>query len=977
MPKGLLRVGIGAAIAVALYSLLGFWLAPVVALHLANQQLAALSTGPAHLRQIRFNPYTLEVELLGLRLGEPGNPQVGFEHLRANLQVDSLWRRQLHLATLDLQSPRVEVLIAADGSLNLSRLFKPSEPAAQSTEPDDTPFPVTVDLLTLRQGHVHFRDARAKAPVEFTYDALDFELRHLTTLPKGDAQMTLTARGPLAGKLRWSGRFGLFPFTSSGHLEVTEAPLETWWPYVQAAAPLKLERGKLSASLDYEVDMTRQAQVRVSKGSLNLSGLGLASTQGDPLLRLDTLKVEGATFDLAARRVALAGVTADKLETWASRGTDGQLNWQRLFASPAAEPTPSTTTAATPPASPWRITMAQAAISAARVHLADQAATPPVALELAPLNLRLEGYDSASTQPLSVRLDTGVGRQGQLKAEGTLGLQPVSAHLALSTKDIDLRVAQAYITPYMRLELRSGMLDSDLAVDLTNTAPLAFKVTGQVRVNQLHTLDTLKSRDFVRWVSLTLDGVDYEHDKGLNIAQVNLDQPYARFMINEDRTTNIDDMIVAQPQDASATPAPKGSDKRSQQARQKPSTEGKPLAVRIGGVRFNDGSANFADFSLTPNFATAIGQLNGSIGTLDNSKPLAARVDVKGRVDRYAPVTIEGSLMPFDPLSSLDISTQFRRMELTTLTPYSGKFAGYRIRKGRLDLDLHYRIEKGQLTAENNLVVDGLELGDKVESPDAVNLPLKLAIALLKDSHGRISLALPVSGDLNNPQFSVMPVVWQTLRNLLVRSVQAPFKLLGHLVPGGGNEDLGTIGFAPGSSELDAQAQADLLKVAAALGQKPELRLEVEGASAASSDGHLIAQQRLDREYRALYYKLLQQRGEKVPAQAAQLTVPESEKPALLEGIYRARLKQQPPGQWTSLSTDARQAKLQAAVVDSWRDSNTLLRQLGQARASSIKDFLVSQGKLSDERVYLIDARLGEATADGRVSSLLHLDVAQ
>ena len=366
-------------------------------------------------------------------------------------------------------------------------------------------------------------------------------------------------------------------------------------------------------------------------------------------------------------------------------------------------------------------------------------------------------------------------------------------------------------------------------------------------------------------------------------------------------------------------------------------------------------------------------QLNGQIGTIDSRQAKPATVDIKGKVDRYAPVTIKGSVNPFDPMASLDIATSFKRVELTTLTPYSGKFAGYRIRKGRLNLDLHYLITKGQLKAENKVVVEQLQLGEKVDSPDAVSLPLKLAIALLKDVDGKISIELPVSGDLNNPQFSVMPIVWQTLRNLIVKAAAAPFKMIGGLVSGG-SEDLGTVSFAPGSSDLSKDAEGSLVKLSNALKERPALRLEIEGTAAASSDGPLIAEQRLEREYQYNYYKMLQRRGDKVPAQASLLQVPDGEKGPLLEGIYRTRLKTQPPAEWKDLGKEERTAKMRADVIKFWSTSDVLLRQLGQDRASSIKDYLVDKGQLADDRVYFIDASLGEAESDGRVVTPLHLD---
>lgn len=255
-----------------------------------------------------------------------------------------------------------------------------------------------------------------------------------------------------------------------------------------------------------------------------------------------------------------------------------------------------------------------------------------------------------------------------------------------------------------------------------------------------------------------------------------------------------------------------------------------------------------------------------------------------------------------------------------------------------------------------------------------MSLPLKLAVALLKDVDGKISIELPVTGDLNNPQFSVMPIVWQTLRNLIVKAAAAPFKLIGGLVAGGGSEDLGSVSFAPGSSDLSPESEATLVKLSNALKERPALRLEIEGTAAQSSDGPLIAEQRLEREYQYNYYKMLQRRGDKVPAQASLLEVPEKEKAPLLEGIYRTRLKTQPPAEWKDLGKEERTAKMREGVIKFWSGSDVLLRQLGQERASSIKDFLVDKGQLADDRVYFIDANLGQAESDGRVITPMHLD---
>lgn len=975
MPKGMKRA-LGALLAaLALYSLLGFLILPGVALRIANQQLANYATLPAKLQRVELNPFSLELTLWGLQIGEPGKEQVGFERLYANLQLDSLWSGALHLANVELDKPRTELLFAKDGSLNLTQLFKlpPSQPKAET--PASEPFPLRIGSIKLNAGYLHFEDLRPSEPIEFLYDSMDLELKNLSTLPDDSTDMTLVAAGPKGGRIDWQGTFSLVPIASEGTLKFTDGKMKLVWPYVRDIVPLVLEDGRVSFETHYTLNLSKETELLLDNTSLQVAPFAVNAPDGRPLVRLASLSVSDTSIDLAKQLVTVGKIRSEKLETWAALEADGQLDWQKLFASqpakakPAEKTEPATATPATKettgtntPSKPWQVLLRDVQLRNYQVHLADRTHKEPVALEVGPLNLDLQNFDSLNQSPFTLKLDTGVGKQGKLQASGDVNLAPVSSKLNVVTRDIDLRVAQAYISPFIRLELRSGMLNSDLDVDLKNTAPLAFSITGKAQVNQLHTLDTIKNRDFVKWQQLNLDGLEYRHGDALSIAKVNLQQPYARFMINEDRTTSVDDLLI---------PQPAGS---PQKARNTSTSSAKPLGIHIGEIAINDGSANFADFSLTPNFATAIQQLNGRIGTIDNRQPKPANVDIKGKVDRYAPVTIKGALNPFDPMASLDIATSFKRVELTTLTPYSGKFAGYRIRKGRLNLDLHYLITKGQLKAENKLVLEQLQLGEKVDSPDAVDLPIRLAVALLKDTEGKISIELPISGDLNNPQFSVMPIVWQTLRNLVMRAAQAPFKFIGGLVSGGDAQDLGSVAFTPGSSDLSSDAKGALDKLASALKARPELRLEIEGTSAQSSDGPLIAEQRLEREYQATYYKMLQRRGDKVPAQATQLQVPDDEKPAMLEAIYRSRLKQQPPAQWEQLSRKERTDNLRNAVITSWAESPLLLRQLGQARASSIKDYLVDQGKLEDQRVYFVDATLGQAEADGRVISQLHLD---
>ncbi|MED5492266.1 MAG: DUF748 domain-containing protein [Pseudomonadota bacterium] len=969
-------------VAVFAYSLIGILLLPAIVLHVANQQLTALSNAPARLERVEFNPFSFEATLWNLHIGEPDAPQIAFRRLYANLSLDSLWRGALHLTDIELERAQGEVRFNQDGELNLLQLFNlPERTEPEPPATDSQPFPVELDRIALIKNSLYFEDQRTSEPVVFAYDDLSLELHNLSTLPDNSSDMTLSASGPYGARLGWQGTLSLLPLRSTGHVSVNAAQLQTIWPYVRDRVAITLQSGALSASTDYRIDLSERTDVTLSNAKLNLQDLNL-DAENRPLLRIPSFSLSDGSMDLAQRQARLGALQSEGLEAWAARTEQGDIDLLALLPAtepdtnngdsvdtdvvdaraPApveAEPGDASAIEATEPPPPWQLQVSAVDLNNYHLHLEDRQPAQHVKLELSPLNLSLRDFDSNGQAPFQLSLDTGVNDSGRLEASGGVTLKPLSADLQVSSSDLNLQLVRAYVEPLVRIQLRSGLLGSQLQVQLRGVQPLDISVSGDANVTQLHIVDSARKRDLLKWQRLDLSGIDYQTDR-LSIDGVALQQPYVRFIINENLTTNFSGLLVEQP-------APSAPQRRTT------SDSKAPMALRIGGIRINNGSANFADFSLTPNFATALGQLNGSIGTIDNQRPLVASVDIEGRVDRYAPVTIKGGLTPFDPLNSLDIATRFRNVELTTLTPYSGKFAGYRIRKGRLNLDLRYRIEQGQLNAENKLLLEGLQLGEKVDSPDAVDLPVRLAVALLKDTNGNIDLSLPVSGNLEDPQFSVMPIVWQTLRNLLLRATQAPFKFIAGLVSGD-DQDLSQVSFAPGQKELDGSAQSALDTLASALQERPALTLEIEGLSTLNEDGPPLAAARLEEEYQQLLFQSLQRSGAKVPASPNELTVDEDDKPALLEGIYRSRLKRQPPPEWAELEPEERASQLEQAVLSYWSTNELVLRRLAQARAAEIKAYLVERGGLDAQRLYLIDVSTPQSSDNERVNVPLHLD---
>lgn len=972
MAKGIKRLVVVLISGFALYSWLGFLLIPSVALHLINQQLGVYANSPAQLQRLEFNPFTLELNAWGFQVGEPDNQQLSLQHLYGKLAYDSLWSKTLHLHDVQLQQAQSQVVLNPQGELNLSTLFKLPAASAEPEPEASAPLAVLIDRLQLQQGHVRFNDQRQQEPVDVTLADINITLNNFDTRPSNSSQLQLSAQASDGAQLQWQGDFSISPLSSNGHLQLSNAELKSWWPYVREHFNAQLGAGRLSLDTHYALQLSPSLTFTAKQLSAQINGLKLdqkTAQQQLPLARLEQFSISNSSFDLQQQKLLIGQATSSKLEAWAQIDAEGVSNWQKLLPSAAQQPatannspTPDRTDQAnkdkdkdTSPA--WRILVKQADFKQQKFHLEDLSQSQPVALELADFNLKIKDFDSQANSTFNAELDTQVGEHGKLSSNATVTLQPLKVAMSLNSSDLDLRPAQAWISPYARIELRSGLLNSALQLQVSDLDNLQLDVSGDAAITQLHIRDSHGQRDLLKWQTVDINGIHYQLQKQqLDINKLVLAEPYVRFIINQDLTTNISELMIPQPPKPAATPA----------------ADSPEFAMRIGGIEIKDGSANFADYSLQPSFATAIQKLNGSIGTLDNQTNSVAKVDITGSIDRYAPVTISGSLMPFDPLKKLDITTDFKHVELTTLTPYSGKFAGYRIQKGRLNLNLHYQITDGKLNASNQLLLEELQLGERVDSPDAVDLPVRLAIALLKDSKGRIAIDLPIQGDLNNPEFKVAPIVWQTFRNLITRAVAAPFNFIAGLAHSN-NTELSEVVFLPGEYTINPAAAKSLDTLSQALKERPQLRLEVEGGSRADLDGPLLAQMRLDAAYQDAWYSILQHRGTKIDSSKENLEVPDKEKPILLEGIYRSQLKQQPPAQWAELKKEEREQLMRDAVLQSYAHSPLGLRRLAQARANSIKEYLIEQAQLDAERVYLIDVSEGKASAEQDVISTLHL----
>lgn len=485
-------------------------------------------------------------------------------------------------------------------------------------------------------------------------------------------------------------------------------------------------------------------------------------------------------------------------------------------------------------------------------------------------------------------------------------------------------------------------------------SPAQLKFDGNAQCGTLAVRRAGQKDALLGWQALRVDGIAYAQARNrLDIARVDLVGPRARAEISPQRELNLT-QAFATPEAQAPAPATAKTEK--------PDSPAAPaLAMELKTLRIQRGTLDFADRSIEPQFAANIQKLEGRIEGLSTRAQASAKVDLKGQVDEFSPVLISGQLSPLAYERDTTLALSFRNMDLIRFNPYSGRFAGYNIEKGKLSTELRYRIQEGALQAEHHVVVDQLEFGEATGSKDAVPLPVKLAVALLKDRHGVIDLSLPVSGRLDDPQFRVGPLVWKVLTDLLAKAVTAPFAALGALF--GGGEEMQFVSFAPGQATLDDAQRGKVEQLARALVERPALKLDVPYALADEADAQALAEAELAREFAAL-----------PPAPSAEVRL------EILSAMHARRLGLRPvfPAEAPELDaaarTQARLAFVEAAVLTSLRPDAAALETLAAERARSVQSALLAQAELAPERVFLTSRRAGKADDTGQVRMELKLE---
>ncbi len=913
------------------YVAFGFLLLPWLLHNTLTEALSTATHRPVTLAVLKINPLTLSATLGGLEIGTADQPLARFEEIYINFSLGSLWHRAYVFNTIRLQAPRAIIAIDRRGRINFQDIMP-----ANSTSANNNPPPVVViQSLEVTRGSIDFEDLSRPTPFRTNIATLNFSLRDFTTRRNVAGNYQLTVATDLGETLAWQGSLQVTPFRSEGTLRLGNIRTETIWALAGAGFKFNLEHGLIDISSHYLMNLgAAEPQFRLDGMNMTLRDLQLLRRGAtEPVLVLPRLDVSGLNLDWQHHTVAITDITAKDVRLRAARETDGQLDLRELF---TREPLAVNASAKSEkPSPPWQITLNNTQLQTASLQLEDRTTMPSAHWHLTPFNMNLKNLAFGSEKPVALLLETGINTRGHAELHGELTLSPPGGNLNLTLTSFDLTDIQPYVQHAAQLQLRNGELNVTGHMDFVteNDVP-AIKFSGDAAIQKLHAVDILRNEDFILWEQLAINGLSYDnHTARLTMKELAFTKPYLRFIITPDSITNLSHIFSPPSQTAS-----------EQMATTTPIDEKKATSLTtIDQVRITDGTLNFGDQSIKPNFNTGIQQLNGTIHGLSSKELARADVELQGKVDRYAPATIRGKINPLSNDAFTDLAFNFRGIETTAFTPYSGKFAGYKIDKGKLNVELHYLLSKKMLQGENKIVIDQLQLGEKVESPDATGLPVRLAIAILKDTNGVIDLDLPISGRIDDPDFHYGRIVWMALKNIIVKLATAPFRALASLM-GGSEEGANQVSFIPGKTALSTEELEKLGKLAQALAQRPALALEVRG-TASPADANAIAAA-------ALEQRLTAQPGESRTQKihAVYLTVYGTAATTLLP----------PPAPGETLTSQqiqenaARAAETQLLAAMTVSDDE--LRTLAQERAQAIAAALIEGTiKVDAERVFLLD----------------------
>lgn len=825
---------------------------------------------------------------------------------------------------------------------------------------------VLVSSFACSNGIVHLSDALPEGGFKSTVSEIDFTVKDFSTAPQQSARYELSLLLNDDATFITDGTFSVTPLAATSSAKLSGLEIQRGWPYLARylSAPVK-------GTLDLSAELAFNKSDGLSIGRGNLSAKGLSARYGKKEgFDLASLQVNGATFRQKESRLEIDDIRLSRGAISLSREKDGSISLLSLVngaqggnpgrsVKAAAPSTVAAKKKAAPgalKAKPLTYSLKQVRIDAIDLAFTDKTLDEEPRFTLRNTSVALSNLSGPTFGPAEVRFSSTFGKEAALKANGVLTPVPFRYRGGVSVKKLPIRDFEPYLPDSFNFSVIGGKVDTAMKLDLAmkNGKPEG-SFNGSAAVRDFHSIDTIGEEDLLKWESLQFDEID-GHLKPfrLNIRQVALNDIYSRIVVRKDGTLNLQNLVEEKEPLAQAVPPPvMAATQTSITVEQKaaPATITQTQRqISVGSVTIQNGTLSFTDKHLPQTYSSTFFNLGGRVSGLSSEEAKFADVDLRGNLENHSPMQITGRLNPLREDLFVDLKISFRDIDLSPITPYSGTYLGYSVDKGKLFLDLKYLIEKKQLSSENKIFIDQFTFGDKVDSDKATTLPVRLAVALLKDRKGEIHLDLPVTGRTDDPKFSIWGLVGQVFKNLLVKAATSPFALLSSVM--GSGEDFSVIHFAAGSSTLPAEGERKLLQIANALADRPGLKMEINGFVDKTKDPEGYRQELLSRKLRnEKFLHLVKERQAKTGDSAETVQVLEEEYSELLKAVYKKERFPKPRNA-VGLIKDLPDEEMKKLIIANSVVGENELLSLARERTAAVMHYMVTKGGLPPERLF-------------------------
>ncbi len=869
--------------------------------------------------------------------------------------------KDIHLSALHVYNLEVFLNRDRQGIWNHSRMAmnseQPASPETQSVpesedQVSEQPLQLMIDDFRLRDGVVHFRDDVPAGGFATTAHEINIDLQEFALDTAAASPFKVSLSTKYDEHISLTGNILINPLTLQMQTEAKALKTAVYAPYYRDFYSVPVEG---SMSIKARLDSNPEQPLLVSQGHV-VSQNAYMPFNKDEGLGIALLEMTGLSYDLAENR----------LEIESYRGTDGRLkfsrnkagNWTLLSDNfPVLAKLAETPDKSPPPAKQgegkeFSYQIGELAFVNWQFDIRDDLPKTPVKLQARDFNLAFRNLAAPEKVQSPFEFSTRFGRKGQIKLAGTASLAEQSLDLQGQLRDIALKTFAPYLSEQANIVLQNGTLN------LTAKASIApgqegFKIgfNGDLGISRFHLLDGAHNEDLIKWDSLQIAKIKGQTvPMELAIESITLSDYFAKVLIDDEARLNLVEAFSNKEppaEDGASEPAVPATEETGVT----PTDTPRP-AIRIEAVTLQGGQVDFTDRHLPKTFYADMREVGGRISGLDSDAAARAEVDLRGRLRGQSPLTISGTVNPLAEKLFLDLKLSFRDIDLSPMSPYSGNYVGYLIEKGKLNLSLEYKIEDNQLKATNEVFLDQFTFGQPVESEEATSLPVKLAVALLKDGNGEIHLDIPVYGDLEDPQFSIAGVVWTIIKNLLVKAATSPFALLGAML-GGGEEDFSSIHFDYGTARLSPVEQDKLQRMSQALLDRPSLDVEISGFVDPDNDPEGYRKEQLSTEIRRLkYLDLVEEEALPEGLKEDDVKVSAEEYADYLWQVYREKDFPKPRN-FIGMTKKLPESEMEKLIYANTEVDEEVLGKLARERAFAVQNFLSEEGQLPKERIFL------------------------